>query len=85
MLERFLVRRYSDNEIINLYGEKKIKVITGSAGTGFAEDTLCIHKGMPPGTKNRLLLQIQFAFKNYNNQNDVAEKSSLGMIINKNN
>lgn len=83
ILERFLVRRYTDEEIRELYGEDKVKIITGKSGTGFAEDTLCIHKGQPPETKRRLLLQVQYALRDYSNQNDIIEKSKLHSIIQK--
>ena len=45
LADRLKVRRYSDEEISSTYGAENIVTIMGPAGTGFAEDTLCIHKG----------------------------------------
>ncbi|MEB0165171.1 phytanoyl-CoA dioxygenase family protein [Glaciimonas sp. CA11.2] len=62
-LERCSMRLqvYSDNKILNRYGEKNIVNMMGVAGTGFAVNTQGIHKGMLPSQKPRLLLQIQYS------------------------
>jgi hypothetical protein len=79
--DRFLARRYTDDEIIELYGRNSIKQITGNAGEGFAEDTLCIHKGITPIKRERLLLQVQFAINDYGLQSDVIEPSMLKLLV----
>jgi hypothetical protein len=79
--ESLKVRRYSDDEIVRRYGADSIVTITGNAGTGFAEDTLAIHKGLTPRNSPRLLLQLQYAFNDYGNQSDVIDDSRLAMIV----
>ena len=55
------LQAYSDDEIGSRYGATRISSVTGPAGTGFAVDTLGIHKGMVPTQKPRLLLQVQYS------------------------
>jgi hypothetical protein len=74
------VRRYTDQEVLAAYGQDRIATITGPAGTGFAEDTLCIHKGDPPTERERLLLQVQFALNDFGNQHDHIDDSKLATI-----
>jgi hypothetical protein len=54
-----------DKEIVDCYGAESVVTICGPAGTGFAEDTYCFHKGSVPTEKVRLLLQIEFAINEY--------------------
>lgn len=75
------VRRYTDEEIVTLYGADSVLTITGKAGTCFAEDTLAIHKGTTPRTRARLLLQLQYAYNDYGNQSDDVDPSRLTMIV----
>ena len=70
-------RRSSDEEIAEYYGAENVVPICGEAGFGFAEDTFCFHKAMIPTHEDRLMLQIQFALKNYGNHNDLVEQSAL--------
>jgi len=79
--EQFAVRRYTDEEVRAAYGEEKIITIEGPAGTGFIEDTICIHKGTAPVAKSRLVLQVQYALNDFGNQNDDADESSLEMLV----
>jgi hypothetical protein len=58
---RFLTRGCSQPEIRKYYGYENIVPICGKAGFGFAENPLCFHKENPPGSKDRLTLQIEFA------------------------
>jgi hypothetical protein len=53
------LRLYSDNDIARDYGASL--TITGAAGTAFAIDTKGIHKGVPPMSRPRLLLGIQYS------------------------
>ena len=55
----------SDDEIIDCYGRENLVTICGQAGSGFAEDPFCFHRGTPPTGKDRLMLQIEFAVNNY--------------------
>jgi hypothetical protein len=71
------LRRYTDEEIEANYPSGNIKEICGEAGIGFAENTLCIHKGSTPKHKERLLLQLQFALFDYGAMHDRRESTSL--------
>ena len=51
-----------------------------AAGTGFAENTLCIHKGSTPRATPRLLLQLQYALFDYGAMNDHVDRDRLRPI-----
>ncbi len=56
----------ADQNIIQTYGESNIVTITGPAGLGFVGDPYCIHRGSNVGgTRNRLLLQLEFGLYTY--------------------
>jgi hypothetical protein len=79
--DRWNIRRYSDDEIHARYEPRDVLEITGMAGTGFAENTLCVHKGNTPATSARLLLQLQYSLFDYgvaNDERDPARLSYLG-------
>lgn len=78
--ERLKIRRYADEEIVSAYGEDRIVTVTGPAGTGFAEDTICIHKGLAPTAKERLILQIQYAINDWRVQHDERDEVDLVML-----
>ncbi len=52
-------RRLTDEQAENRY-RGRIRVIAGSSGHGFFEDTFCYHKGAKP-RKRRLVLEFQYA------------------------
>jgi hypothetical protein len=56
-------RESSYQEIADYYGYQNIVPICGKSGSGFAEDTRCFHKKSPPGSTERLTLQIKLAVK----------------------
>ena len=58
-------RRRSDDYVSRTYGRDNVVTILGPAGFGFAEDTRCFHKGVPPTTGDRLLFQLAFARNDY--------------------
>jgi hypothetical protein len=76
-LDRWNIRRFSDQEIVDAYGKAQILEICGLAGIGFAEDTLCVHKGSTPTKQARLLLQLQFALYDYGVMHDKRSESEL--------
>lgn len=78
--EVFAVRRYEDEEIEDEYGRERIVAIAGPAGTGFIEDTLCIHKGAPPVQRERLVFQLQYALNDFGNQTDDIDEEKLRLI-----
>ena len=55
--------------------------LTSTAGTGFAENTLCVHKGMTPTRAPRLLLQLQFALYDYGVMHDRRDPATLRRLI----
>lgn len=61
----------------SLYGADKIVTFVGKAGTGFAEDTYCIHQGTPPTQRDRLILQLQFAINDYGVQSDIKDPAIM--------
>ncbi len=78
--DKWNLRRYSDSEIDGNYRKEEIVEICGPAGTGFAENTLCIHKGLTPTMDGRLLIQIQFALFDYGSMHDRRSPSSMHLI-----
>lgn len=74
------LRRYTDDEIGCIYDSAQIKEICGAAGTGFAENTLCIHKGRTPVSSPRLLLQLQYALFDYGVMHDRRDQQELALI-----
>jgi hypothetical protein len=79
-LDRLRVRRYTDQEIADMYSSERIISIVGPAGTGFAEDTLAIHKGRAPISGSRLTFQVQFAIHDFRNQHDEVDAGALSLI-----
>jgi hypothetical protein len=64
--EQFSLSRNRDDQyIINYYGSENAITISEPAGSGFAEDPYCFHKGTIPVNKKRLILEIKFALNNY--------------------
>lgn len=80
--DRFLTRRFTDEEIFAFYPNSDIKEIIGNKSTGFVEDTLSVHKGATPAKNPRLLLQFQFGLFNFlPENNDYRDPKSLEDII----
>jgi len=74
---QFAIRRFSDSEIEEFYPPGDVSVIEGPAGYGFVEDTACFHKGAPPLSRDRLVLQIVFGAFDYGHASDVRDSSHL--------
>jgi hypothetical protein len=62
-------RSQSDSNIVKYYTAKNIVSFCGQAGFGFAEDPFCFHRGSPPVTSPRLMIQLEFALNNYGKWN----------------
>ncbi len=75
--DRVLLRRFEDREIEEFYGSRRIVEITGTPGTGFVENTLCVHKGLTPRRSARLLLQLEFALFDYGLSHDERPADQL--------
>lgn len=78
--DRWNIRRYTDAEVQHSFPSDKIVEICGPAGTGFAENTLCVHKGRTPTRDPRLLLQLQYALFDYGVMHDRRDQSTLQMM-----
>jgi hypothetical protein len=79
--DRWNIRRYTDQEIAGAYDRDLVKEICGPAGTGFGENTLCVHKGLTPTRSPRLLLQLQYALFDYGNMHDRRAPDVLAMLM----
>lgn len=55
----------SDAEMIKYYGDDNLVTVTGPAGTGFAEDPFCFHRGTPPMSGDRLMMRVEFGISDY--------------------
>lgn len=55
------IKRYSDEEIVDIFDEQRIVTFFGPAGTCFLENTFGLHKGTTARTGNRLLLQVLYS------------------------
>jgi hypothetical protein len=74
------LRRYSDAEITSQYSTEHITEICGPAGTGFVEDTMCVHKGLTPSANPRLVLQFVYGLHDYGVMHDRRSPAELRMI-----
>jgi hypothetical protein len=78
--DRWNIRRYTDDEVATTYDDADVLEITGPAGTGFAENTLCVHKGRTPVNSARLLLQLQYGLFDYGNMDDQRHATQLSIL-----
>jgi hypothetical protein len=53
--------RIPDEDLHKYYKEEDFKKISGEAGTMFAGDTKCWHKGLKPRNGDRLVLEFEYA------------------------
>lgn len=79
--DRWNIRRYGDGEVGRCFAPESISEICGPAGTGFAENTLCVHKGLTPTREPRLLLQLQYALFDYGVMHDRRPPALLRSIV----
>lgn len=56
-------RRFTDDEVAEAYAAEDRLEITGAAGTAFLESTFGLHRGFPPQSKPRLMLQALYCLK----------------------
>ena len=68
-----LSRVQTDEQIRRYYGQERIATLEGPAGSGFAEDTVCFHKGLHPERNDRLVLQVRFGIRDYGAGSDEAD------------
>lgn len=55
----------TDEEVLNSYSHEDVLTICGEVGYGFIEDPYCFHKATRPLLKDRLILQLRFATRDY--------------------
>jgi hypothetical protein len=79
-IHQLKLQRFSDQEIINEYGSENITALCGLAGYGFIEDTLCFHKGHPPNSQDRLVIQVEFGLRDYGLQHSNIDPKALKQI-----
>ena len=60
-----LHRGKPDEQIGKWYGENSHVELCGPAGSGFAEDLFCFHKGTHPERGDRLILQLRYGMRRY--------------------
>jgi hypothetical protein len=59
---KFLLnRRFTDKEVESQFAKDDCLTITGKAGDAFFEDTFGLHKGQPPASHRRLVLQLEYS------------------------
>lgn len=78
--------RYSDEVVEGQFAKEDCLTILGNSGDAFMEDTFGLHKGQPPISEQRLVLQIQFSINpiavyNYNPQAVVDASGNLDPYI----
>jgi hypothetical protein len=60
-----IYKRRSDAEIEESYGADRQVCFCGRAGYGFAEDIFGFHKGLPPVSGDRLMIQLGYGLRDY--------------------
>jgi hypothetical protein len=54
------IKRYTDEEVVSVFGKDRIVTFTGPQGTCFLENTFGLHKGTTARSGNRLLFQVLY-------------------------
>ncbi|ABW26249.1 conserved hypothetical protein [Acaryochloris marina MBIC11017] len=75
------LKERSDQEMSDIYGEKRFLTVMGIAGSGFIEDPFCFHKGTRPKDKDRLILTLCFAASRYKVLNSRANRRFLKKLV----
>ena len=57
--------RLSDEQVLGIYGEDKLRIVEGKAGTVIFGDTIAAHKGLLLKKGSRLMLQLEYAASLY--------------------
>jgi hypothetical protein len=55
------IGRYSDDQVAAAFSADAVHHFTGPRGTAFLEDTFGLHRGLPPRSRNRLVLQVVYS------------------------
>lgn len=69
-------RGWTETKLKRYYQAEDFLTIIGSAGFGFIENPFCFHRGIPPLTKDRLMLCLNYGLVNYRQQHDLKKLSN---------
>lgn len=70
-------KQFSETAMIRAYGAANLITICGREGFGFAEDTFCFHRAVPPQQRDRLILQLEFALTDYGMEQDTIDPTRV--------
>lgn len=60
----FARKRYTDSEVLSSFPNRDDHLtLTGTEGTAFVESTFGLHRGVPPKSKPRLIMQVLYTLK----------------------
>lgn len=77
----FKSKRFTDDEVIQAYGEENIIKVLGAAGSCLVEDTITLHKGVTPTEKPRLILQFEYSINTYPEISCVVDESEQRVFV----
>lgn len=80
MKDLFPLRRFTDQEVHDQWGQHREVKVTGAAGSGFIVDTFGLHKGTPPRTRDRLVVELEWGTRYYGFGNDVVPATELTLL-----
>lgn len=80
MKDLFPMRRFTDREVHDQWGADREVKVEGPAGSGFIVDTFGIHKGTPPRTRDRLVIELEWGRHYYGFGNDEVPQSELSFL-----
>jgi hypothetical protein len=78
--DMFPMRRFSDEEAAEKWGASNITKVMGSKGDGFVVDTFGVHKGQPPRTRDRLVIEFLWGLRDWGFGTDVVPKGDLSIL-----
>ncbi|WP_088890454.1 hypothetical protein [Leptolyngbya ohadii] len=70
-------KQFSETLMVRSYGAANVVTICGRAGSGFAEDTFCFHRAVPPQQRDRLILQLEYALTDYGMERDTIDPTRV--------
>lgn len=74
-------RRFTDEEILDAYGEENVVTVLGAAGSCLIEDTITLHKGVTPTEAPRLLLQFEYSINTYPEISCVVDTAEQRLFV----
>lgn len=77
----FKSKRFTDDEVIQAYGEENVIKVLGAAGSCLVEDTITLHKGVTPTVTPRLILQFEYSINTYPEISCVVDESDQRVFV----